>query len=170
MDSPRQNLLAPRGRVFWLLMAILVIAVDQVTKTLAVDLLDYGAPVRVSAFLNWTLLHNTGAAFSFLSDAGGWQRWVFTAIAVIVSIVILVWLLRLGPGQRIQKAALALVLGGALGNLWDRLVLGYVVDFIQLHYRDYYWPAFNIADSAITIGAVLLIGDSLLSNRDRDHD
>ena len=169
-SSSRSIVPAPGGRVFWLLMAMLVIAADQIAKALAVNLLDYGVPVRVSAFFNWTLLHNTGAAFSFLSDAGGWQRWVFTAVAVVVSAVILAWLWRLGPGERAQKLALALVLGGALGNLWDRLTLGYVVDFIQLHYRDYYWPAFNIADSAITIGAVLLIGDSLRTNRDSDHD
>ncbi len=162
--------LSPAGLAFWLLLAVLVIALDQATKTLAVNLLDYGSPVRATGFLNWTLLHNTGAAFSFLSDAGGWQRWFFTAVAAAISVLILVWMYRLGPGERGQKLALALILGGALGNLWDRLTLGYVVDFIQLHYRDYYWPAFNIADSAITLGAIWLIGQSLFSNREKAHD
>lgn len=162
--------LSPAGLVFWLLVAVLVIALDQATKTLAVNLLDYGSPVGVTGFLNWTLLHNTGAAFSFLSDAGGWQRWFFTVVAMAVSVLILVWMYRLGPGEQYQKLALALILGGALGNLWDRLTLGYVVDFIQLHYRDYYWPAFNIADSAITLGAIWLIAQSLFSNREQAHD
>lgn len=149
----------------WLGVAVLVVVLDQFTKFLATDLLVYGEPVRVNALLNWTLLHNTGAAFSFLSEAGGWQRWFFTAITLGVSAVLLVWLARLPAGARWQALALVLILGGALGNLWDRLVLGYVVDFIQVHWRHYYFPAFNIADSAITVGAAILIIDALFGGK-----
>lgn len=153
-----QKQLSPAGGLFWLLFAVLVIALDQATKLIAVDLLDYGTPVEVLPVLNWTLLHNTGAAFSFLSDAGGWQRWFFTAIALVVSAVLVVWIFRLERREYVQKLALSLILAGALGNLWDRLMLGYVVDFIQVHYgQQYFFPAFNIADSAITVGAVLMI-------------
>jgi signal peptidase II len=115
----------------------------------------------VTPFFNLVLTHNTGAAFSFLADAGGWQRWFFTAIAVVISIVLVV-LLRRQRGALVA-AALALVLGGALGNLWDRVMLGHVVDFVQLHAAGYYFPAFNVADSAITVGVALLILDSLRS-------
>lgn len=139
------------------MLALLIITLDQATKLLATNLLEYGRPVEVLPVLNWTLLHNTGAAFSFLSDAGGWQRWLFTLVSVTVSAVLVVWIFRLGPRNRLQKLSLTLILGGALGNLWDRLLLGHVVDFIQVHYQDSYFPAFNIADSSITVGAVLLL-------------
>ena len=146
-----------------------MIALDQATKQLAVNLLEYGRPVEVLPVLNWTLLHNTGAAFSFLSDAGGWQRWFFTAVSAIISVVLVIWLFRLGSGERLQKSALTLILGGALGNLWDRLVLGYVVDFIQVHYRDSYFPAFNIADSAITLGAIALLAHTFIFDGRSDN-
>ncbi|MGD9661704.1 MAG: signal peptidase II [Porticoccaceae bacterium] len=156
--------LSPSGAWFWLLLAILLIALDQAAKLLASEVLAYGQPVEVLPFLNWTLLHNKGAAFSFLSDAGGWQRWFFTLVSVGVSIVLIVWLFRLSQRDILQKLALALILGGALGNLWDRLLLGYVVDFIQVHYdHRYYFPAFNIADSAITLGAILMIYDAFIT-------
>ena len=161
-----RRVLSPADGWFWLLFALLLIALDQATKLLATQLLEYARPVEVVPFLNWTLLHNPGAAFSFLSDAGGWQRWFFTAIAVAVSLVIVVWLFRLRGDDYFQKLALAMILGGALGNLWDRLTLGYVVDFIQLHYQQrHFFPAFNIADAAISVGAALLIIDSLFFNR-----
>lgn len=163
------DVLSPAGAWFWLSMAVLVVALDQATKQLATNLLEYGRPVEVLPVLNWTLLHNTGAAFSFLSDAGGWQRWFFTAVSAVISVILVVWLWRLGPGERLQKLALTLILGGALGNLWDRLALGYVVDFIQVHYREYYFPAFNVADSAITLGAVALIGYSFFFSDKGDH-
>lgn len=147
----------------WYGLAVLVIAFDQVTKVVAVAALNYGDPVVITSFFNFTLAHNYGAAFSFLSDAGGWQRWFFTAIAVLVSAVLLVWIKRLESSKRWEAFALALVLGGALGNLYDRATLGYVVDFIVVHYRDYYWPAFNIADSAICIGAFMLVVDMFRS-------
>lgn len=143
-------------------IAAVLVALDFWSKQLAVSRLSYGEPLVVTAFFNLTLLHNTGAAFSFLSEAGGWQRWFFVLISTVVSAAVIIWILRLAVGARILGVALALVLGGALGNLWDRLTLGYVVDFIQVHYREYYWPAFNLADSAITVGAVLLLVDSLL--------
>lgn len=142
---------------WWYLLAALVILLDQWTKVLAEDLLRYGEPRVITGFFNLTLLYNKGAAFSLLSDAGGWQHWLFSGIAAAVGVVLAVWLYRQPGTARLEPLALALVLGGALGNLIDRLRLGHVVDFIQLHYRELYWPAFNLADSAITLGAGLLI-------------
>ncbi len=150
----------------WLLLSLLVVALDLFSKSLASEHLLYHQPLPVFPGFNLTLMHNEGAAFSFLSDAGGWQRWFFTAIAAVVSVVIVGWLLRLKAGQRGLAVALALILGGALGNLWDRLTLGYVVDFIQVYYQQWFWPAFNIADSAIFVGAALLIIDSLFGKHD----
>ncbi len=147
----------------WLWVSVVVIGLDQLTKLWASSALDYAVPVAVIPYFNLTLLHNTGAAFSFLSEAGGWQRWFFALMALAVSTVILLWLKRL-PSTKVWLAvALALVLGGALGNVWDRIYLGYVVDFIDLYYQGWHWPAFNIADSAISVGAVMLIIDSLRS-------
>lgn len=145
----------------WLWVTGVVIVLDQLTKLWASSALDYAVPVAVMPYFNLTLLHNTGAAFSFLSEAGGWQRWFFALVALLVSTVILVWLKRLPSGKVWLSVALTLVLGGALGNVWDRITLGYVVDFIDLYYQSRHWPAFNIADSAITVGAVMLIVDSL---------
>ena len=144
----------------WLLLSLLVIAVDQYTKWLAVTELNYAQPVPVLPFLNWTLLHNTGAAFSFLSEAGGWQRVFFILLAAVFSVVLSVWLTRLAPSQKMVASALALIIGGAIGNLYDRLVHGYVIDFIHVFYQNWNYPAFNIADSAIVLGAILLIIDS----------
>lgn len=169
--SPWKRLLHPEAGTFWLLMAILVIALDQATKALASELLHYADPVPVMPLLNWTLLHNEGAAFSFLSDAGGWQRWFFVLVSLGVSGFITHWIFQLRGREYLQKLALAFILGGALGNLLDRLFLGYVVDFIQLHYQQrYFFPAFNIADSAITIGAILMIYYSLFLNKEGDDD
>ena len=117
----------------------------------------------VFPWFNLTLQHNTGAAFSFLSNAGGWQRYFFSAVAVVISIALAIWLLRLSPGQWLLALGLGLILGGALGNLWDRLALGYVVDFISVHYGGWYFPAFNIADSAITVGAGCILLDSFVA-------
>lgn len=144
-------------------LALLVILLDQWSKTAATAALDYRVPVRVTSWFDFMLAHNTGAAFSFLADAGGWQRWFFAAVALLVSAVVVVWLARLRPGRWRLGIALGLVLGGGLGNFIDRLRYGYVVDFLSLHYRDLYWPAFNLADSAITLGAALIILDSLRS-------
>ncbi len=141
----------------WLLVAALVIGLDQLTKVLAEHYLVYGQSLPVLPHFDLTLAYNTGAAFSFLADAGGWQRWFFTVLALLVSAFIIVWLRRLGPQEKATALALALILGGALGNLIDRLRLGHVIDFIDLYYGSYHWPAFNLADSAITVGAALLV-------------
>lgn len=144
----------------WYALAAVIIILDQISKQWVSAALTYGEPVVFTSFFNFTLLHNPGAAFSFLSTAGGWQRWFFAVLAAAISIVLVVWLTRVAH-RRYEALALALILGGALGNLYDRVLLGYVVDFIVVHYQDYYWPAFNIADSAITGGAALLIIDML---------
>lgn len=141
----------------WLWLSIAVIVLDQLSKQIAVRMLELHQPVPIIPSLNLTLTYNTGAAFSFLSDAGGWQRWFFAAVTVVVAAIIIVWLWRLKSGQRWLACALALVLGGALGNLWDRVATGAVVDFIDVYYRSWHWPAFNLADSAICVGAVMVL-------------
>ena len=151
-----------QGALPWYALALLIILLDQYSKGLASASLDYGRPVEVFSWFNLTLQHNSGAAFSFLSNAGGWQRYFFSAIAIVISLVLVVWLYRLGREQRLLALSLGLILGGAIGNLWDRLVLGYVVDFISVHYGGSYFPAFNVADSAISVGAVCMLLDSFL--------
>jgi signal peptidase II len=143
----------------WLTLSAIVIALDAYTKHLILGALSYGERQAVTSFFDLVLFHNEGAAFSFLSNAGGWQRIFFSAIALIASALI-IHLLRKYPKQKLFCFALALVLGGALGNLYDRLTLGYVVDFLYFHYHQYYWPAFNVADSAISCGVVLILLDS----------
>jgi signal peptidase II len=152
---------------FWLLLSLLAIVLDQWTKSIAVAHLVYAQPVPVMPMLNWTLLHNYGAAFSFLSDAGGWQRYFFTSLASLVSVIFAVWLLRLPKNTLVLAAALSLILGGAIGNLIDRVTLGYVVDFIHVYYNDSHFPAFNIADSAITLGVVLMLIDTFFLEKHR---
>lgn len=141
----------------WLWLSGAVIVSDQLTKLAAEHWLTLYAPHPVLPFLNFSLAYNKGAAFSLLAGAGGWQRWFFAALAAGVSLVIVYWLRRLEPGERWTAAGLSLVLGGAVGNLIDRLWHGHVIDFIDLYYGPYHWPAFNLADSAITIGAAILI-------------
>ena len=145
----------------WIWLSGLVIVLDQVTKYLAETLLVMHQPVAVMPSFNLMLTYNTGAAFSFLAQAGGWQRWFFLGLGSLVSIGLVIWLTRLKSQEKWLAAALALILGGAVGNLIDRAWLGQVIDFIQLYYDRWYWPAFNIADSAITVGAVLLVVESL---------
>jgi len=140
-----------------------VLAADQFTKYLADEYLSYGQPVTLLPIFDLTLLYNEGAAFSLLADAGGWQRWLFIGISTLVSVVLGVWLMRLKQHEWLLGTALALVLGGALGNLYDRATLGYVIDFISLHYQAHYFPAFNLADAAITAGALLLILDLFIT-------
>lgn len=152
-----------RSRVFWLLVAAVVIVCDQITKYFANTHLDYASPVEVLPVLDITLHYNPGAAFSFLSDAGGWQRWFFTVIALLVSGYICVWLMRLQRQQWLLSLALSLVLGGALGNLWDRIYFGHVVDFISVHWGAIYFPTFNVADAGISVGACLLILDMVIN-------
>jgi len=152
----------------WLSLSVLVILLDQVTKYIADARLVYAEAVPVMPSFNLTLMYNRGAAFSFLSDASGWQRWFFVSISLTASVLLILWLRKLASGQWLLALALALILGGAVGNLIDRLWFGHVIDFIQLYYRDFYWPAFNIADSAITVGAVLLVWDSLFARTKDD--
>lgn len=140
-----------------------MVLLDQYTKTLATESLVYARPVEVFSWFNLTLQHNTGAAFSFLSDAGGWQRWFFTVVAVVISGVLTVWLFMAPRAHWLLGLSLALILGGAVGNVWDRVALGYVVDFISVHYQGWYFPAFNIADSAITVGAICMLLDSFFN-------
>ncbi|KGM06389.1 Lipoprotein signal peptidase [Methylophaga thiooxydans] len=144
----------------WLNLSVLIVILDQLTKWISVSLLDLYETVPVMPFFNFTMAHNYGAAFSFLSSAGGWQRWFFAALAVVVSVALTIWMKKLKPNAKMEAAALALIIGGAVGNVIDRFVHGYVIDFLDVYYGSYHWPAFNIADSAICIGAVLLILDS----------
>ena len=144
----------------WLLLTLLIIVLDQVSKHAALQWLSLNQALPVVPGFNLTLVYNYGAAFSFLSDAGGWQRYFFIILTAIISVVLLIWLARLPAGRAMLASALALVLGGAAGNLWDRLQYGYVVDFIEVYYDKWSWPVFNIADSAITVGAALLILDA----------
>jgi len=153
----------------WLGLAGVIVLVDQATKHLAIAQLELYRPVEVLSWFNLTLAHNTGAAFSFLAGGSGWQRWFLSAVAVVIVVAMLVWLWRLPHRARLLPTALALVIGGALGNLIDRLRFGYVVDFIDWHYNDWHWPAFNIADSAIVLGVALLLLDSLIPDRRQHH-
>ena len=144
----------------WLWLTLAIIILDQATKYAAVQWLTLNQANPVFPGFNLTLVHNPGAAFSFLRDAGGWQRYFFIILTTVISIVLLVWLVRLPAGRTMLACALALVIGGAAGNLWDRLQYGYVIDFIDVYYDKWSWPVFNIADSAITVGALLLILDA----------
>ena len=148
----------------WLGLALIIFLADQFTKVLILGYYRLGDSTTITGFFNIVRAHNTGAAFSFLASAGGWQRWFFTAIGVAATVFI-VWMLRSHPGQKLFSFALACILGGAVGNVVDRLIHGYVVDFLQFHWAGWYFPAFNVADSAITIGAVCLILDELLRVR-----
>ncbi len=149
----------------WLRLSALVIVLDQFSKHLINSSMQLRESIEILPFFNLTLLHNTGAAFSFLANAGGWQRWFFTLIALAVSAVIVVWLKRLPAADKWQAAALSLILGGALGNVIDRVRFGYVVDFLDVYYQPWHWPTFNIADSAITVGVAILVIVILRENK-----
>jgi len=155
------------GRLGWLVLSVLVLVIDQVSKAHFEGTLEmFQQIVVIPDYFSWTLAYNTGAAFSFLADGGGWQRWLFALIAVVVSAVLVVWLKRLGRDDTWLAIALALVLGGALGNLYDRIALGHVIDFILVHWQNrHYFPAFNFADSAITVGAIMLALDMFKSKK-----
>ena len=155
------------GRLGWLVLSLLVLVIDQVSKAHFEGSLEmFQQIVVIPDYFSWTLAYNTGAAFSFLADGGGWQRWLFAVIAVVVSAVLVVWLKRLGRDDTWLAIALALVLGGALGNLYDRIALGHVIDFILVHWQNrHYFPAFNFADSAITVGAIMLALDMFKSKK-----
>ena len=149
----------------WLWLSAVVLILDQCSKLIADSLLQFNQPVPLLPFLDLRKVYNPGAAFSFLSDASGWQRWFFVGLTLFVSLVLIVWLRRLQAGQERLALALALILGGAAGNLIDRVVYGYVIDFIDLYYGNWHWPVFNLADSAITLGAGLLVLDALLGHK-----
>jgi len=144
----------------WLGLAAIVILLDQITKAMILRSFAYGDSHMVTPWFNIVRAHNTGAAFSFLANAGGWQRWMFTGIGVAATVFI-TWMLSKHGQQKLFSFALAMIMGGAVGNVIDRLWHGYVVDFIQVHHSGWYFPAFNIADSAITLGAICLILDEL---------
>ncbi|RJG11987.1 lipoprotein signal peptidase [Pseudomonas cavernicola] len=162
------------GRLAWLWLSVLVFVLDQASKFYFEGALTlYQQIVVIPDYFSWTLAYNTGAAFSFLADSSGWQRWLFALIALGVSAVLVVWLKRLKAEETWLAIALALVLGGALGNLYDRVMLGHVVDFILVHWQNrWYFPAFNIADSAITVGAILLAVDMFKTKKSGEpaHD
>lgn len=152
MAAPRPNALA------WLGLSALLVAIDQATKAVALASLEYLKPVPfIDGFWNWTLVHNYGAAFSFLSNAGGWQRWFFTGLAIVISLGLTAWLARTPRGDWRTALPFALVVAGAVGNVIDRIRFGYVVDFVDWYVGRHHWPAFNVADSAIVAGAVLLV-------------
>lgn len=157
MNRPRPNALA------WLWLSAVVIVIDQITKQMALAMLEPYQPVPVLPGFNWMLAFNEGAAFSFLAGAGGWQRWFFTLLAVVVSGLLAWWLSRTPRSRWEDALPFSLIIGGALGNVIDRLLHGHVVDFVQLYYDRWAWPAFNVADSAISVGAVLVL---LLAVRD----
>ena len=152
----------------WVLLVLVIVALDQATKYWALlTLLPY-QPLAVMPMVNLTLAYNTGAAFSFLSTTGEWHRWFFTVFSTVMATGLVIWIIRLAPEFRLQRIALSLILGGAIGNLIDRAFLGYVIDFIDIYYKSHHWPVFNIADSAICVGACLLFIELCKSNS-TDH-
>jgi len=151
----------------WLWVSVVVLLLDQCTKLLADAMLVLHQQVTLIPYLALFKAYNPGAAFSFLSEASGWQRWFFVVLAVVVIVILLVWLLRLTTEEKATSLALALILGGAAGNLIDRLVYGYVIDFIDVYYGSWHWPAFNVADAAISVGAFLLLLDAFRGGREK---
>lgn len=147
----------------WLVLSMIVIVLDQISKQMVMQNMTLFQSIELTPFFNLYYVHNYGAAFSFLSDQSGWQRWFFTVITSGVTLGILYWLSKLKTSQTLLIIALVLVVGGAVGNLIDRVLFGYVIDFIDWHYADYHWPAFNVADAAISLGAVLLIVDTIIN-------
>ena len=146
----------------WLWLSLLALVLDQASKLFIDSSMQLYQSIPVIPFFNLTYVHNTGAAFSFLSEAGGWQRWFFAGLAFVISVVIAIWLSRLQKHETLLAVALSLILGGAVGNLIDRLAYGYVIDFLDVYYGAKHWPAFNIADSAITLGVALMLIESFL--------
>ncbi|MGI9334501.1 MAG: signal peptidase II [Gammaproteobacteria bacterium] len=153
------------GSFAWFWLSAFVVVADQGTKWLASTYLEVGRPLALLPVFDLSLTHNTGAAFSLLHDAGGWQRWFFVGLAAIISIVLVLWLRHVPRHRRFEPCALALVLGGALGNLWDRIATGAVVDFIHVFWASWHFPAFNVADAAISIGAVMLVWNAWRDRR-----
>jgi signal peptidase II len=166
MSSATSDQLPARSALPWLGVSVAAIALDQATKVWITRTLELYESITVLPVLQITRAHNAGAAWSFLANAGGWQRWAFSALAIGVSIVLTVWLRRIDASrQRVLPLGLTLIMGGALGNVIDRLRLGYVVDFVAAHWKGHYFPAFNVADACITVGALLLIYDAFFEAR-----
>jgi signal peptidase II len=153
-------ILCDKPMIKWLWLSLLAVVLDQASKVAVDTSMHLYESIPLLPYFNVTYVHNTGAAFSFLSQAGGWQRWFFAALAIIISIVLGVWLTRLQKHETLLAVALSLILGGAVGNLIDRLLYGYVIDFLDVYYNNWHWPAFNIADSAITLGVALMLLES----------
>lgn len=151
----------------WLWLSLLAIVLDQATKLIVIAEMRIHESIPIIPFFSFTRVHNHGAAFSFLADAGGWQRWFFTIIAIAISTLIFWWLTKTRREQILLPIAFCLILGGAIGNLIDRIAYGYVVDFLDVYYQNYHWPAFNIADSAIFLGAVLLLIDAFKNTEEK---
>ena len=147
---------------------MLAVVLDQASKLAIVGSMQLYQSIPIRPYFNLTYVHNTGAAFSFLSEAGGWQRWFFAGLALVISVVIAVWLARLKRHETLLAVALSLVLGGAIGNLIDRLAYGYVIDFLDVYYQNWHWPAFNIADSSITLGVILMLVESFGLEKSED--
>ncbi|KTD48838.1 lipoprotein signal peptidase [Legionella rubrilucens] len=143
----------------WFLLSLVILGLDQLSKYAAAIWLNPYQPKPIMPMVNLTLAYNTGAAFSFLSGVGGWNRWFFAGFSIAMSLVLIVWLVRLPKQAVLQSLAVSLILGGAVGNLYDRALLGHVIDFIDVYYKNHHWPVFNLADSAICLGAVLLLID-----------
>ena len=161
--------LAQKSGLVWLWLSLLLLVVDFASKTLVVNTMDFRQSIDILPFFNLTYVHNYGAAFSFLSDAGGWQRWFLSFIAVAISGLLIWWLKRLPASNKVLCGAYSLVLAGAIGNLYDRIVYGYVIDFIHVYYDNWHFPAFNIADSAICIGAALLLFDAFTGESPKEQ-
>lgn len=160
-----KNVNMPNSQLKFLWLSALIIVLDQLSKYWAVTQLPFHQTVNVMPYFDWYLTYNRGAAFSFLADAGGWQRWFFTITTIVISVVILFWIKKLEPSEHMTAIPLSLILGGAIGNLIDRIYLGHVVDYVQVWLGNYPWPAFNIADAAISVGAVILILSSLTDSK-----
>jgi signal peptidase II len=154
----------------WFIITLIVFVLDQWTKGLAAEHLQYAQPVAVFPGFNLTLHHNPGIAFSMFADGAASSRWILSAVAAVISIVIAVWIIRVGKKASIEVVGLALILGGALGNIYDRVLLGYVIDFIDWYVKDSHWPAFNIADSGVCVGAGLLIWDGLFGKKKKQQE
>ncbi len=154
-----------RPQLKWLWLSLCLTAMDQGTKQIAEAQLTPHQPVNVMPYFDWFLTYNTGAAFSLLADAGGWQRWLFTVIAIVISLVIVQWLRKLPSDETLTAVSLSLILGGAIGNLIDRILFGHVIDYVQVWLGSYPFPAFNLADAAISVGAALLILSSFVGSR-----
>ncbi len=155
-----------KSGLWWLPISVVLFLLDQWTKNIATDSLKIYEAVVVNDYLNWTLMHNEGMAFSFLADQSGWQRWGISIVAIVIVTWLLFWLKKSELKEKFLNLGLVFVIGGAIGNIYDRLNLGYVIDFIEVHYEEHFWPAFNVADTAISIGAFFLIIDLIWGNHE----